>query len=47
MYIALFIWPGTLAPAIQFYDVIDMGMLYLKFRELKINTFTRKPLEKT
>ncbi len=62
MVIALFKWPGPLAPTIQFYgqtgshlvlalgigcfvyDVIYMGMLYLKFRELKLNPFTRRPL---
>ncbi len=28
------------------YDVIYMGMLYVKFREMKLNPFTRQPLEK-
>jgi hypothetical protein len=29
------------------YDLIYMGMLYGKFRELKLNPFTRKPVEQT
>jgi hypothetical protein len=29
------------------YDVIYMGMLYLKYKELRLNPFTRQPLEKT
>jgi hypothetical protein len=29
------------------YDLIYMGMLYLKFRELKLNPFTRQPVEGT
>jgi hypothetical protein len=28
------------------YDLIYMGMLYLKFREIKLNPFTRRPLKK-
>jgi hypothetical protein len=27
------------------YDVIYMGMLYLKSREMKLNPFTRKPVK--
>jgi hypothetical protein len=29
------------------YDVIYMGMLYVKFWELKLSPFTRKPVEQT
>ena len=37
----------TLGIGCFIYDVIYMGMLYLKFRELKINPFTRQPLSNT
>lgn len=29
------------------YDVIYMGMLYMKFGEMKLNPFTHRPMERT